>query len=209
MDEIKRFGELVPGDIIEGADGRPTRVVAAYDEHTPEVMYEITTDEGETIKASGNHLWYVETTLDYSLHRERRRVGRKHFGKLPAAAAKLLLQTAESPDEVETALIDMVFLLEAQDSVEATRSIERVAEAIGHVAENTNALQDMETGEVIEKAMVRTYDARIFAQQLLSLSGARRWRRRWPLIAGRVMTTEQLVHEPFDAELPVAHPLSS
>ena len=74
---LKKFGDLKPGDVIVGKNGEPTTVVEVYDEHIPERMFEIEMDNGTTIKASGNHMWYVETDFDYVYHRERRSKGKK------------------------------------------------------------------------------------------------------------------------------------
>lgn len=62
--ELKKFGDLVPGDQIIGANGKPVTVTAAYEKHIPKVMYEIEMEDGEVVQASGNHMWYCETELD-------------------------------------------------------------------------------------------------------------------------------------------------
>lgn len=200
---IKRFGDLVPGDVISGADGQEVRVVEAYDPHTPDSMYELEMDDGTTIKASGNHLWYIETGLDYSLHRKRRKDGRRFLKNLSDEALELLIESASYDTPTETALIDMVALVDAIDNHAATQAIVRIAESIGHIAENNTALEDMDTGNIIENATVRTYDAKLFSQQILSLRGARDDRKRWPLLVGRVVTTEDIVNFYSNAEIPV------
>ena len=62
--KVTTFGELKPGDKIIGADGEPVEVTDVYDKHYPERMYEIEMEDGEIIRASGNHLWYCETEKD-------------------------------------------------------------------------------------------------------------------------------------------------
>lgn len=200
---IKNFGDLEPGDVILGGDGEPVTVVQAYEPHLPETMWELELENGETIKASGNHLFYVETPWDWELHGLRRKVGRKAFRKLPKGTFELLERVAESPQEVETSLIDMVTLTQAAGDEAAVRALERIAESIGHVAENTDSYEDISTGELMEDPTIRTYDARRFAQQLLSLSSHRRYRRRWPLVVGKVVTTEQMVEMSESVEIPV------
>ena len=71
MDENKKyktrqeqFGSLKPGDKLLGSDGQPVTVTNVYDKHYPREMYEIEMEDGEVVQASGNHLWYCETTSD-------------------------------------------------------------------------------------------------------------------------------------------------
>lgn len=204
---LKKFGDLVPGDVIRGADGREVKVVAAYDEHVPETMYELELDSGATIKASGNHLWYVETEFDYSLHRKRRADGKRFFKNISKDGMELLIEQANYVDYTETALMDMVALADAVGNREATQALVRIAESMGHVAENNQALEDLESGEVIQDVMVRTYDAKIFSQQILSLTGKREYKKRWPLIVGRVVTTEDIVNFYANSDIPVMNKL--
>ena len=205
---LKRFGDLVPGDVIRDGEGNVT-VVEAYDEHIPESMYEITTDGGDTVKASGNHLWYIETSLDISLHRERRKSGKKLFGALPKKSIDKLVEIAEYDDvddDLETALIDMVALLECDGQQEAIDSLVRVAESIGPVSENSQKAKDIYTNEDFLIGSVRHYDGIRFAQQILSLTGNRKFKKKWPLIVGRVVTTEQMLEliEDFEINIPDA-----
>ena len=77
--ELKEFGDLVPGDKIIGADGTPVTVTNAYEKHIPERMYEIEMEDGEVVKASGNHLWYCETELDEKNKENYKELARKYF----------------------------------------------------------------------------------------------------------------------------------
>lgn len=200
---LKKFGDLVEGDIIRGQDGRSVRVTKAYEVHTPEKMYEIENEFGEILKASGNHLWYIETDLDYSLHRSRRKEGKEFFSDLSAEAIELLLESTDYETDTETSLMDMVALTNVIGNRPATQAIIRIAESIGHIAENDTVLQDIDSGEMITNTTVRTYDARMFSQQILSLTGKKEYKNKWPLIVGRVVTTEEIVNFYSDAELPV------
>lgn len=192
--EIVSFGDIVEGDIIEGTQGL-VRVSNPHDKHIPERMFEIAFNNGTNIKASGNHLWYVETIFDISLHKQRRREGKKFLKKLNSEQIKTLIDVANSPDEVETSLIDMIVLTNAKNDKNGTNIIVRIAESIGHIAENTTTYSDYLTGEdtEVEKETIRTYDARLFSQQVLSLKGDRKYRKKWPLIIGRVIPTTELV----------------
>lgn len=205
MDELKKFGDLREGDYITGSDGNPVRVNKVYEEHYPETMWEIENDEGEFIRVSGNHLWYCESELDWSLHRARLRVGRKLFKNVDRETLALLEETAHKEEEVETRLIDMISLMGAENNGEFSNAIIRVASSIGHVAEETITYEDF-SGEGREDKHVRTYDARRFSQQLLALSGLRRYRKDYKLIVGSVMTTEQMMEISQLVELPVVTP---
>jgi hypothetical protein len=205
---LKKFGDLVPGDIIRGADGREVKVVAAHDWHVPQTMYELELEDGSTLKASGNHLWYIETEFDYSLHRKRRADGKRLFKNISEEGMDLLIEQASFEDYTETALMDMVALADAVGNPEATQALVRIAESIGHVAENNQALEDLASGEILESVLVRTYDAKVFSQQILSLTGKREYKKRWPLIVGRVVTTEDIVNFYGDSDIPVMNKLS-
>ena len=83
--ELTTFGELKPGDKIMGADGQPVEVTAVYDKHLPDKMYEIELEDGEIVRASGNHMWYCETEEDFKFKEEYLRLARKFFNsyKIP------------------------------------------------------------------------------------------------------------------------------
>lgn len=205
---LKKFGDLVPGDIIRGADGREVKVVAAHDWHIPDTMYELEREDGSIIKASGNHLWYIETEFDYSLHRKRRADGKRLFKNISEEGMELLIEQASFEDYTETALMDMVALADGVGDPEKTQALVRIAESIGHVAENKQALEDLASGEILESILVRTYDAKIFSQQILSLTGKKEFKKRWPLAVGRVVTTEDIVNFYADSDIPVMNKLS-
>lgn len=201
MPVTKRFDELQPGDYVIGSDGKPVPVTAVYDQHIPEVMWEIETEDGEIIQASGNHLWYCETRLDWELLGSRKREGKKLLKHLTPQALDLLEETATKEEIVETRLIDMIVLVQASEKPELARAITRIAEAIGHVAENTTKYEDMAFGEE-ESETIRTYDARLFAQQILVLTGKRKYRKRWKLIVGSIMTTDDMIELGDSVEIP-------
>lgn len=205
MDELKNFGDLQPGDQLIGSDGQPVTVVRAYDEHIPENMWEIELEDGSLIKASGNHLWYCETRLDWELHALRKRTAKKLLKNATPQAIALLEESAAKENPVETRLVDMVTLLQAAGNQEYVNTIERVADAIGHVSENTMVFEDL-NGEGGEEESIRTYDARLFAQQLLKLTGKRNYRH-YRLIVGSVMTTDAMMELGETVEIPVTKPL--
>jgi hypothetical protein len=53
-------GDLRPGDWVFGPDGEPTRVVACTLPFTDAPAYELTFDDGTTMRAGADHLWTVE-----------------------------------------------------------------------------------------------------------------------------------------------------
>lgn len=202
---VKKFGDLREGDVIQGADGQPVTVTAAYDAHIPERMFEIELEDGRTIKASGNHLWYVETKYDLAYHRERRRNAKKVLGKaLTKEMLDNLVGIAESEDDIETSLMDVMNLLEGWDNRPVFYVVERVVESIGHVSENSKQVRDLMTGETYVDATntVRHYDARRIAQQILSLTGQRKYVKKYPLVVGKVVMTTDLLNM-SDADIPV------
>ena len=201
---FKKLGEIKPGDVIIGSDNKEVTVIDAYDSHIPEKMYEIELNNGSFIKASGNHLWYVVTDLDYSLHRSRIKTAKKLLSKLTDVEKINLYNVATSETEVETSLIDMVHLISAQNNRPLTQVLVRVAESIGHIAETKMEYQDVSTGEMIEEQIdFRTYDARVFSQQILSLAGKKEHKNKWSIIKGRVVNTNQLTLLGEDIEIPL------
>ena len=57
----KRMGEIAPGDLVFGRDGKPVRVVATSPIFLNHDCYEVTFEDGEAIIADGDHLWTVVT----------------------------------------------------------------------------------------------------------------------------------------------------
>jgi|SRR5699024_10604224 len=198
--EIKKFKDLKESDVILGADNKPVRLSEAYKEHIPERMYKLTTSAGTTVNTSGNHLWYVELQVDKALHKRRLRTGKKVFKNIDKSSLELLYEMAEeNPLPIDTSLIDMVDLVDGSDS--AMYALYRIAESLGPISEDTFTGYDAETSEEYS-SLVPAYDGRRFAQQILSLRGKREDRKLWPVIVGRVVTTDELVNIYETAELP-------
>ncbi|WP_194923083.1 replicative DNA helicase [Catenulispora pinisilvae] len=55
------MGEVHVGDLLLGADGRPTRVIAATEVMTDRPCYEVEFSDGSVIAADGQHQWFTET----------------------------------------------------------------------------------------------------------------------------------------------------
>lgn len=77
--ELKQFGDLKVGDQLLGSDGKPTTVTAVYDKHYPDRMFEVEMEDGTIVQASGNHLWYSETTQDFNYKNEYIRLAKVYF----------------------------------------------------------------------------------------------------------------------------------
>lgn len=77
--EIVDFGNLRPGDKLIGSDGQITEITNIYEKHKPKKMYEIEMEDGEVIKASGNHLWYCESEFDYAKEYLYREMAEEYF----------------------------------------------------------------------------------------------------------------------------------
>jgi phosphate starvation-inducible PhoH-like protein len=63
---FRRIGKLRVGDLVVGSDGRPTPVLGVYPQGRKQV-YRVTTQDGASTLACGEHLWLVKT------HEDRRR----------------------------------------------------------------------------------------------------------------------------------------
>ena len=87
-DGWRPIGELQPGDLVVGSDGRPTAVLGVFPQGEKDV-YRVTAQDGASTLCCGEHLWSVQTRAD-------RRRGRRHrvlethemIGKLRAAHAR-------------------------------------------------------------------------------------------------------------------------
>ena len=60
----KKIGDMKVGDVVIGGDGKPTNVIGVYPQGEVD-LYDVTFDDGRTVKTCGEHLWqcfYVNTT---------------------------------------------------------------------------------------------------------------------------------------------------
>jgi phosphate starvation-inducible PhoH-like protein len=60
---FRRIGALRVGDLVIGSDGRPTPVLGVYPQGVKDV-YRVTTQDGASTLACGEHLWFVRTRSD-------------------------------------------------------------------------------------------------------------------------------------------------
>ncbi|GGO25314.1 hypothetical protein GCM10010116_50800 [Microbispora rosea subsp. aerata] len=78
------MGEVRVGDYLIGADGRPTRVVAATDVMVDRPCYEVEFSDGTVIVADAQHQWRTTTRA----HRRRRSESAPRHRRSPAARRK-------------------------------------------------------------------------------------------------------------------------
>ncbi|MDQ1713234.1 MAG: phosphate starvation-inducible protein PhoH [Frankiaceae bacterium] len=71
-DGFRRIGSLRVGDLVVGSDGRPTPVLGVYPQGRKEV-FRVSTQDGASTLACGEHLWFV-TTRDDRRHGKAGRV---------------------------------------------------------------------------------------------------------------------------------------
>jgi len=69
------MGEVQVGDLLLGADGRPTRVVAATEVMLGRPCYEVEFSDGEVIVADAQHLWRTTTRAGRRRRSEQRVAG--------------------------------------------------------------------------------------------------------------------------------------
>ncbi|WP_212764134.1 replicative DNA helicase [Streptomyces sp. I05A-00742] len=67
------MGEVRVGEFLVGADGKPTRVVAATDVMTDRPCYEVVFDDGTTVVADAEHQWLTDTRASRRSAQERGR----------------------------------------------------------------------------------------------------------------------------------------
>ena len=70
-DGWRQIGELTVGDLVVGSDGLPTPVLGVYPQGRKDV-YRVTTQDGASTLACGEHLWTVRTPDDRSHGRPSR-----------------------------------------------------------------------------------------------------------------------------------------
>ena len=71
-DGYQQMGRLQVGDLVIGSDGSPTPVLGVYPQGRKPV-YRVTTQDGASTRACGEHLWFVRTRDDFA-HRKPGRV---------------------------------------------------------------------------------------------------------------------------------------
>lgn len=197
--EVVEFKDLVDGDIIPGLDYEETKITRTFKSHIPKDMYEVESQGGQTVLASGNHLWYIVRNHDRSTYQIRLSDGAKYGRSVTKESIETLLGYAEAEQPREVTLAQMVGILTEKDNGDAHKILSRIAESIGPVSEHRGYIMDDLKEEPVHMITQQKYNSRIFAQQILSvLNLGRRYRKIWPVILGSVVTTTQLLDEDLD-----------
>lgn len=79
--------DIVEGDLLVGSDGKATEVLKAHPIQLPERAFKITFENGDVIKAGGEHRWSVKMADKNYNHRS------KHWEKLPTFRIYDLMKT--------------------------------------------------------------------------------------------------------------------
>lgn len=203
--EEKNFGELKKGDFVYGANNEPVEIVGVSEKHVPETMFEVKTEDG-VLNTSGTHLWYVVTENDRNFHNERKNRAKKIIPTL--LKDKYVLKTLESfadnvykkDESIEITVVDMLALMFNSETLDFTDSnvlevasiLDRIALSIGVTTETNVEYRDLNDSNDKEFQKIDYYDARLFAQQILAISGLRKYRKKYKVIVGQVVSTEKM-----------------
>jgi phosphate starvation-inducible PhoH-like protein len=104
---FRPIGELRVGDFVIGSDGRPTEVLGVYPQGFKEI-YRVSTQDGSSTLASGDHLWSVYTRSDRRRGKPARvlqtkemignlRAAHYHRYELPMLSAPVSFETRPVP----------------------------------------------------------------------------------------------------------------
>ena len=205
------LGELREGDKIPGPNGELVTVVKGYDHHIPEKMYEIENDNGDTLKVSGNHLMYVESSIDTSYHPTRVKNDKKTLKKYDnnkMSDIRDYVNTHQTGDH-DVSLHEVVSFMDAQNDQAVINVLQRIAASIGPVAEDNYSVRDLYDDEVVQdNNSIQKYDKREFFQQILALSPRDKKDKSIPVIVGRVITADQMFEEMEYSEISIPNPPS-
>lgn len=83
----KNNGDIVAGDMVIGRNGKPTEVLIAHPVQMPERAFEISFENGDVVKAGGEHLWAVKIADPSHQHYS------EIFEKLPTERIYELMQS--------------------------------------------------------------------------------------------------------------------
>jgi phosphate starvation-inducible PhoH-like protein len=82
-DGFRSIGSLRVGDLVTGSDGRPTPVLGVYPQG-PRDVFRVSTQDGASTLACGEHLWHVQTASDKRRGTHRVLQTKEMIGKLRA-----------------------------------------------------------------------------------------------------------------------------
>ena len=99
-DGFRDLGSLQVGDLVTGSNGLPTPVLGVYPQG-PREVYRVTTQDGASTLACGEHLWTVRTPSDKRRGRSRTVQTSEMIGELRAAHARRFELPMVAPTEME------------------------------------------------------------------------------------------------------------
>ncbi len=96
---FRDIGSLRVGDLVIGSDGGPTPVLGVYPQG-PREVYRVSTQDGASTLACGEHLWQVQTPWDRRRSRTRVLQTDEMIGRLGAAHARRFELPMMAPPEL-------------------------------------------------------------------------------------------------------------
>lgn len=199
----KDIGDIVEDDILIDSEGETTTVTAAYDAHIPDKMFRLRFGNGETIEASGNHLWYTISGLDRQLHKQRIKEARIHLLPRLSDRKTSWLKRMSDVDKELSPGVDLGFIAESLDISQADsdlyNQVFRVLESIGPIAVRNEYYYDENSGSVKDAGSKakKLYSLKLFCEQMLALvaeASGQKHRSPYELLKGKVRTTEDIAH---------------
>lgn len=193
------------GDKILDENNNPVTINNLTPIHTPQKMFKITDQHGNTIETSGTHLWYIATQNDIDTHHQRIKETRKQLKPLlknPRVKNRLKTLadgTYKKGYGIDIATPDLTALLYDTNTPDLTNPntahthtlLQRIAQSVGQTMEETITLQDLANPQQQEHQKTTHYDARGIAQQILAIANTKP-HNKTPIRVGRVVTTTQL-----------------
>ena len=172
---IVPFGEVEVGDYVFDEHGNPVRVSSVNERHVPKRMFVVEDKDGNAIKVSGTHLWYVVTDYDLEHHHARLQQAKKVLAPLTKSTIvyNRLVSFAENYYKenypLEIPVLDMVALLFDENDVdvydptvaEVYATVQRIADSVGMVSQETTTVQDLAFSDEQESVVEPFYDARL------------------------------------------------
>lgn len=160
--EQVNFGDLVPGDKIIGANGNPVTVTATYEKHIPKDMYELEMEDGEVVQASGNHLWYCESSVDEKHKKEYLRLAKAFFEN------KVIPEPLEEDELFPIQDIIQIF----GDEVDTILFIEKAAKSLGYSSYTPHLMYDDKMKVAGRKEAIFNYSYNDLISFLISMKKA-------------------------------------
>lgn len=160
--EQVNFGDLVPGDKIIGANGNPVTVTATYEKHIPKDMYELEMEDGEVVQASGNHLWYCESSVDEKHKKEYLRLAKAFFEN------KVIPEPLEEDELFPIQDIIQIF----GDEVDTILFIEKASKSLGYSSYTPHLMYDDKMKVAGRKEAIFNYSYNDLISFLISMKKA-------------------------------------